>query len=71
MGMKDESSPFKLLRTEWVRVKCLGHPIRSWLAQVELLRKELGLQDQVLNLKLVKRVVDKRECEEFEMVLQH
>ena len=35
------------------------------------LKKELNLQDKALELKLIKEALDKRECEEFEMVLQH
>ena len=64
MSMKDERLPFK-------SVKCKGYPRRSWLAQVEFLKTELGLQDQVLNIKLIKKALDKSECKEFEMALQH
>ena len=46
VSMKDERLPFKLLTNEWDKVKCKGHPRRSQLAQVEFLKKELGLQDQ-------------------------
>ena len=35
------------------------------------LKKELDLQDKVLNVKLVLKALDKRECEEFEKALQH
>ena len=51
MSMKDERLPLKLLANEWNKVKCKGRPRRSWFAQVEFLKKELGLQDQVLNIK--------------------
>ena len=72
MNMKDERLPFiKLLTNEWDKVKCKGHPRRSWFAQVEFLKKELGLQDQVLDIKLIQKALDQRECEEFEMALQH
>ena len=33
--------------------------------------KELNLQDEVLVSKLIKQAIDKTECEEFEMALQH
>ena len=72
MSMKDEILPFKSLPNEWDKVKCKGHPRISWLAQVEFLKKELGLQDQVLDIKIIKKKnLDKRECEGFEMTLQH
>ena len=48
-----------------------GRPGKSWLAQVEFLKKELGLLDQDQDIKLFENVLDKRECEEFEMALQH
>ena len=32
---------------------------------------ELGLQDQVLDIKQIKKVLDKRECEALEMAIQH
>ena len=35
------------------------------------LKKELNLQDEVLESKLIKEALDKGECEEFEMALQH
>ena len=38
---------------------------------MEFLKKELGLQDQVLDIELITGALDKRECEEFEMTLQH
>ena len=71
MSIKDERLPFKLLRNELDKVKCKGRPRRSWLAQVEFLTKELGLQDQVLDLKIIKKALDKREYGEFEIALQH
>ena len=69
--MKDEKLPFKLLANEWDKVKYKGRPRRSWLSQVEILKKELGLQDQVLDIKIIKKALDQKECEEFEMVFQH
>ena len=53
MSMKDEILSFKLLANEWDTVKCKSHPRRSWLAEVELLKKELGLQDQLLDIKVI------------------
>ena len=38
---------------------------------MEFSKKELGLQDQVLDQKLVKKALDQRDCEEFVMGLQH
>ena len=49
----------KLLTNEWDKVKCKGHSRRSWLAQVEFSKKELGLQDQILDIKLIKKALDK------------
>ena len=71
MSIKDDRLPFRLLTNEWDKVKCKGCPRRSWITQVEFLKKELGLQDQVLDIRLIKKVFEKRECEEFEMALQH
>ena len=69
--MKKERLPFKLLTNEWEKVKCKGRPRRSWLVQVEFLKKELCLKDQVLAIKLINKVVDQRECEEFEIALKN
>ena len=52
-----ERLPIKLLTNEWDKIKCKDHPRRSWLAQVDFLKKELGLQDQVLDIKLVKKAL--------------
>ena len=35
------------------------------------MKKELNLQDKVPESKLIKEALDKKECEEFEMALQH
>ena len=35
------------------------------------LKKELNLPDKVLKVKVTKEAVDKRECGEFELALQH
>ena len=69
--MKDERVPFKLLTNEWDKVECKGRPRRSQLALVKFLRKELDHQDQVLYIKLIKKALDQRECEEFKIALQH
>ena len=34
------------------------------------LKKELDLQDKVLDVRIVLKALDKRECEEFEMAMQ-
>ena len=47
LSMKVERLPFKSLRNARDKVKCKGHPRKSWLAQMEFLKKELGLQDQI------------------------
>ena len=39
--------------------------------QLDSLKKELDLHDEVLELKLVRKALDKREHEELEMALQH
>ena len=38
---------------------------------MEFLKIELGLQDQVLDIKIIKNGLDQREREKFEMALQH
>ena len=38
---------------------------------MEFLKKELGLQDQIWDIKIIKKALDKRGCEEFAMTLQH
>ena len=38
---------------------------------MDSLKKELDLQDKVLYMKLIKKALGIRECEEFEMALQH
>ena len=60
MSIKGEIVSFKLLTNEWVKV-------RSWLAQVEFLKKRIGSPRPDLGIKLIKKALDKRECEEFEM----
>ena len=44
---------------------------KCWLAHVNYLRKELDLQVFILERKLIKEALDRRECEEFEMALRH
>ena len=69
--MNDERLPFKLLANEWDKVKSKGHPRKCWLSHVICLRKELNLQDKILEIKLHKEVLAKRGSEEFEMALCH
>ena len=69
--MTDERLPFKLLANEWDTVKTRGRPRKCWVARVNSLKKELNLQDKILELKQVKEALVKRECEKFEMALQH
>ena len=52
--MNDEILSLKLLINEWDKVKRKGHPRKSWPTQVKFLKKELGLQDQIFNLKEIK-----------------
>ena len=63
--------PFKFSSNEWDKVKCKGRPRESWLAQVDSLKKEVDLCDKVLDIKLIKKALDKRECEELKMTLEH
>ena len=51
-------------------MKCRGRPRKSWPAQVDLLKKELVLQDRALDINNQK-ALEKRECEEFEVALRH
>ena len=59
------------------KVKSKCHPRERWLAQENSLRKELhvhvNLPDKVLevHVKLIKQAQDKRQHEEFVMVLQN
>ena len=52
-------------------MKSKGHPRKCWLAHVNFLNKKLNFQDKILEIKLIEEALDKRECEEFEMALQH
>ena len=65
--MNDQRLTFKLLSNEWNKVKSKGCPQKCWLAYVNSLKKELNLQDKVLELKLIEEALDKKACEEFEM----
>ena len=56
MRMNDKRLPFKSLSNDWDKVKYKGHPKRSWLAQVDSLRKQLNLQDKVLDIELIKKI---------------
>ena len=68
--MNNERLAFQLLSNELDKVKGKGHPRKCWLAHVNYLKKELNLQEKILEIKLIKEALDKRECEEFEMALQ-
>ena len=46
----DERLPFKLLANEWDKVKNEGRPRKCWLAHVNSLKKELNLQDKILEI---------------------
>ena len=52
-------------------MKSEGCPRKCWLAQVHSLKKELFVQDEGLETKINKGGIDKRECEEIEIALQH
>ena len=52
-------------------LKSKGHPRKCWLAIVNTLRKELNLQDKILEIKLIKEALERKECEELEMDLGH
>ena len=71
MCMNNKRLPIKLLSNEWEIVRCKGRPRKSWLAKLDVLKKELDLQDKVLDIKVIKEALAKRECEQFEMALQH
>ena len=59
--MNDERLPFKLLASEWDKVKSKGRPRKCWLAHVNSLRKELNLHDKILEIKLIKDALERRE----------
>ena len=65
--MNSNILPIKLLLNKWDNVKCRGCPRKSWFAQVDSLKKELDLQDEVLNVKFIRKALERRECEEFEV----
>ena len=69
MSVKRLSS--KLLSNKWNNKKCKGRPRKSWIPPVNSLKKEVDLQDKVLSVKQIKNGLDQRECEEFEVALQH
>ena len=51
-------------------MRCKGGPRKSWLAQVEP-KERIGSPRQSLGYITDQKPLDKRESEEFEMVLQH
>ena len=59
--MNDERLPLKLLSNEWNKVKSKRCPQKCWLAYINFLKKELNLKDKVLEIKLIKEALDKRE----------
>ena len=71
--MNDKRLQVELLSNKWdsVTVKRKGCPRKSWSVQMDSLKKEFDLQDKVLDVKLTKKNLEKRMCEEFEMALQH
>ena len=70
MCMNNERLPLRLLSNEWNKVKSKGHHRNSCLAQVTSLKKGLDFQDKAFNVKIIKGLA-KRECDEFEICLQH
>ena len=44
--MNEERLPLKLLTNEWDKVRIKGYPKKSWLGQVNLLKKELNLPEK-------------------------
>ena len=50
------------LSNEWNQVKSEGQPGKSWLAQFDSLKKELYLQDKVLDVKQFNKPLIKRIC---------
>ena len=46
-------------------------PRKSWITQVDSSIKELELQDKVLNVKSIREAIDRMECEEIEVALEH
>ena len=70
MCMNSKRSLIKLFLNIWHKAKCRGHPTNPWVAQVDTLKKELDLQDKVLDVKGCRKPLDKRQWEEFELALQ-
>ena len=61
----------KLLSSKWDNMKCKGRLRKSWGVQVDSLMKESDLPDKVFKVKIINKSLDKSECEEFEIALQH
>ena len=70
MCMNDKMLPFKLSSNGWDEEKSKGHLRKSWPAQMNSLNNELHLQDKVWDVKIIKKSLDKWECEEFKMALR-
>ena len=49
-------------------MKRKDYPRKSWLARVDSLKKELDLWDEFLEIKLIKEVLDKKECEKLQSI---
>ena len=70
--MNGERLLFKLLSNEWNEMKSKGRtPQNVGLPKLILWKRNLYLQDKILEIKLIKEALDKRKCEEFEIVLKH
>ena len=69
--MNNQNLPCKLLINRWDNANCRSHPRKFWLAEVDLLMKDLDLQDRELAIKIIREAIDKRECRQFETTLQY
>ena len=46
-------------------------PYKTLACPGGFIKEELDIQDKIWEIKLIKSPLDERECEEFEMALQH
>ena len=69
--MNDKRLLIKLLSNKWDNTRCKCHLRKSWGTQMDSLMKELDLQGKVLDVKIIKKALDERVCEEFQIPVQH
>ena len=69
--MSDKRLPFKLLSNEWDNVKRKGHPKKILACPDGFFKERIGSPRESRGYKTSQKALDKSECEDFEMALQH